>query len=280
MTKSSKDQNKALDLDRVAANGLLSRRHLLSAALGGAGLAMAGPVIGQEPGIKLEIPAWSKTPGPGTSPYGSSSAHARLERQSGFGNPLYPGGGASRSPLQHLQGTITPNSLHFERHHAGIPAIDPAGHKLVIHGLVRQPLMFDYEDLLKYQMVSKIHFLECSGNSGALLYGGNPDGTAQSLHGLVSCAEWTGIPLSVLLEEAGVLPEARWARSESNRYSRAGRRNYRLPDYQAFAFHWPPPLWCNDPGHFDPAICESAANPRRRLLIPCANTRRQFPQGD
>ena len=68
MTKSSKGQNKALDLDRVAANGLLSRRHLLSAALGGAGLAMAGPVIGQEPGIKLEIPAWSETPGPGTRP--------------------------------------------------------------------------------------------------------------------------------------------------------------------------------------------------------------------
>ena len=63
MTKSSKGQNKALDLDRVAANGLLSRRHLLSAALGGAGLAMARPVIGQEPGIKLEIPAWSKTLG-------------------------------------------------------------------------------------------------------------------------------------------------------------------------------------------------------------------------
>ena len=182
MTKSSKGQNKALNLDRVAANGLLSRRHLLSAALGGAGLAMAGPVIGQEPGIKLEIPAWSKTPGPGTSPYGSSSAHAQLERQSGFGNPLYPGGGASRSPLQHLQGTITPNSLHFERHHAGIPAIDPAGHKLVIHGLVRQPLMFDYEDLLKYQMVSKIYFLECSGNSGALLYGGNPDGSRPGIY--------------------------------------------------------------------------------------------------
>ena len=63
MTKSSKDQNKALDLDRVAANGLLSRRHLLSAALGGAGLAMAGPVIGQEPGIKLEILPGQKTPG-------------------------------------------------------------------------------------------------------------------------------------------------------------------------------------------------------------------------
>jgi sulfane dehydrogenase subunit SoxC len=173
-------------------------------------MAMSQAVMGQDSGLQLEIPGWSKTPGPGPRAYGSASSYVGLERQSGFGNPLYPGGGASRSPLQHLQGTITPNSLHFERHHAGVPDIDPAGHKLVINGLVRQPLVFDYEDLLKYTMVSRIYFLECSGNSGALLYGGNPDGTAQSLHGLVSCAEWTGIPISTLLEEAGVLPEARW----------------------------------------------------------------------
>lgn len=197
-------------LEKVAGNGLLSRRHLLELGLGGAGMAMTQAVMGQDSGLKLEIPGWSKTPGPGPSAYGSASSHVELERQSGFGNPLYPGGGASRSPLQNLQGTITPNSLHFERHHAGVPDIDPAGHKLVINGLVRQPLVFDYEDLLKYTMVSRIYFLECSGNSGALLYGGNPDGTAQSLHGLVSCAEWTGIPISTLLEEAGVLPEARW----------------------------------------------------------------------
>ena len=158
MTKSSKDQNKALDLDRVAANGLLSRRHLLSAALGGAGLAMAGPVIGQEPGIKLEILPGQKPPGRVPARTAAVLHMPDWNDSQGFGNPLYPGGGASRSPLQHLQGTITPNSLHFERHHAGIPAIDPAGHKLVIHGLVRQPLMFDYEDLLKYQMVSKIIF--------------------------------------------------------------------------------------------------------------------------
>jgi sulfane dehydrogenase subunit SoxC len=197
-------------LEKVAGNGLLSRRHLLGLGLGGAGMAMSQAVMGQDAGLKLEIPGWSKTPGPGPRAYGSASSHVGLERQSGFGNPLYPGGGASRSPLQHLQGTITPNSLHFERHHAGVPDIDPAGHKLVINGLVRQPLVFDYEDLLKYTMVSRVYFLECSGNSGALLYGGNPDGTAQSLHGLVSCAEWTGIPISTLLEEAGVLPEARW----------------------------------------------------------------------
>ncbi len=199
------------ELDRVAGNGLINRRHLLKVGLGGLGTALATNTFGADAGGKLQIPQWSQQPGPGTSSYGSpSSFTGHLQRSAGTPNPIYPGGGASRSPLQHLQGTITPNSLHFERHHSGVPAVDPAQHKLVINGLVDQPLMFSYEDLLKYPMVSKIYFLECSGNSGTL-YGNTPaDGSAQSIHGLVSCAEWTGIPLSTLLDEAGVKTEAKW----------------------------------------------------------------------
>ena len=160
--------------------------------------------------MSFQIPTWSRQPGPGATAYGTRSPFAdNLQRLAAQPNPTYPGGGSSRSPLQDLQGTITPNSLHFERHHAGVPNIDPSQHMLVINGLVRQPLAFRYEDLLKYQMVSRIHFLECSGNSGALLRG-EIGGSAQSLHGLVSCAEWTGVPLSTLLDEAGVLPEAAW----------------------------------------------------------------------
>lgn len=196
--------------DKVAGNGLISRRHLLEISAAGLGMSASNSVLGADSGINLEIPGWSRTPGPGPSAYGNRSPHTEnFQRMTGFQNPTYPGGGSSRSPLQYLQGTITPNSLHFERHHAGVPNIDPVGHKLVINGLVRQPLAFSYEDLLKYQMVSRVYFLECSGNSGALLRGVN-GGTAQSLHGLVSCAEWTGIPLSTLLDEAGVLPDARW----------------------------------------------------------------------
>lgn len=198
-------------LEKVAGNGLISRRHLLGIGAAGVGMVAANNVLGQDSGINFEIPGWSRTPGPGPSTYGSASRYAeQFQRSTAFQNPTYPGGGASRSPLQYLQGTITPNALHFERHHAGIPDIDPARHKLVINGLVRQPLVFNYEDLFRYQMQSRVYFLECSGNSGGLLRGGNEDGTAQSIHGLVSCAEWTGIPLSTLLDEAGVLPEARW----------------------------------------------------------------------
>ena len=198
------------ELEKVANNGLISRRHLLQFGASGAGLALSAGALGADQGLSFQIPTWSRQPGPGATAYGTRSPFAdNLQRLAAQPNPTYPGGGASRSPLQHLQGTITPNSLHFERHHAGVPNIDPSQHILVINGLVRQPLAFRYEDLLKYQMVSRIHFLECSGNSGALLRG-EIGGSAQSLHGLVSCAEWTGIPLSTLLDEAGVLPEAAW----------------------------------------------------------------------
>ena len=196
--------------EKVAGNGLISRRHLLRFGASGAGLALSAGALGADQGLSFQIPTWSRQPGPGATAYGARSPFAdNLQRLAAQPNPTYPGGGSSRSPLQHLQGTITPNSLHFERHHAGVPNIDPSQHMLVINGLVRQPLAFRYEDLLKYQMVSRIHFLECSGNSGALLRG-EIGGSAQSLHGLVSCAEWTGVPLSTLLDEAGVLPEAAW----------------------------------------------------------------------
>ena len=194
-------------MEKVAGNGLLNRRHLLGMGLSGMGLAASNSAFGAD--ASLQIPDWAKIPGPGPSAYGGPSRHAGLQRLAGAPDPTYPGGGISRSPLQHLQGIITPNSLHFERHHAGVPDIDPVGHKLVINGMVRQPLVFEYEDLLKYPMVSKVYFIECSGN-GRSNTQGIMGGTAQSIHGLVSCSEWTGIPLSTLLDEAGVLPGASW----------------------------------------------------------------------
>ena len=200
----------------VAANGLLSRRLLLGLGLGGAGIAASTPFFTAQAAevagaSDLTMPAWSKQPGPGSSGYGQPSPFvADIQRDPGQANPFYPGGGASRTPLHKLRGTITPNSLHFERHHAGVPAIDPAKHQLFINGLVDRPLVFSYDDLLRYPMTSRTQFLECSGNSGALFRDTAVDGTAQSINGLVSCAQWTGIPLSVLLDEAGVDPAARW----------------------------------------------------------------------
>ncbi|MNY05542.1 Oxidoreductase molybdopterin binding domain protein [compost metagenome] len=115
------------------------------------------------------------------------------------------------SPLQHQRGSITPSGLHFAVHHNGIPAIDPERHQLLIHGLVERPLKFDLERLLRYPMVSRIQFLECAGNTAAnALSPTARDADCQELFGQVSGAEWTGVPLSYLLREAGVRAEARW----------------------------------------------------------------------
>jgi sulfane dehydrogenase subunit SoxC len=113
-----------------------------------------------------------------------------------------------------LNGTITPNSLHFERHHSGIPDIDPARHTLTIFGMVDRPLTFNYEALLRYPMQSRILFLECSGNSYQNTFPAAADMTAGELNGLISCAEWTGVPLHYLLEETGIQPASKWVIAE------------------------------------------------------------------
>lgn len=119
----------------------------------------------------------------------------------------------SVTPLQDLHGIITPNGLVFERHHGGAPQIDPDQHRLVVHGLVDRPLAFTMEDLVRFPSVSKIHFLECSGNT-SIEWKGSDYHSVQKTHGLMSCCEWTGVPLSTILEEVGVKSEGKWILAE------------------------------------------------------------------
>ncbi len=128
--------------------------------------------------------------------------------------PGTTGTGSARTPLQALDGMITPNGLHFERSHDGVPDIDPDAHQLLIHGLVRRPLNFNLDALSRYPMVSRIAFLECGGNGGALYQKAPVQLGVQGLQGLLSCAEWTGVPLAVLLDEAGIDPKAKWILAE------------------------------------------------------------------
>jgi sulfane dehydrogenase subunit SoxC len=202
-------------LQPVAGNGLLHRRLFLArgaALLGTAGatLLTARNVAAAPP----EVPAWMKVPGTPASTYGERSAHeGNVQR---IVNPPSgtPGAGGSRTPLEHLEGIITPNSLHFEHHHNGVPDINPDEHQVLIHGLVERPLLFSIDALSRYPMVSRIQFLECSGNSGGNNGAEAPQQGAGGLHGLVSCSNWTGVPLGILLEEAGVRPEGRWLLAE------------------------------------------------------------------
>ena len=71
---------------------------------------------------------------------------------------------SGRTPLQDLDGIITPNGLFYERHHGGVPTIDPAQHRLMLHGLVDRPLIFTMDDVRRFPSESYIYFLECSGN--------------------------------------------------------------------------------------------------------------------
>jgi sulfane dehydrogenase subunit SoxC len=121
-------------------------------------------------------------------------------------------GTSSGAPLQDLNGIITPSSLHFERHHSGVPDIDPRRHRLMIHGLVDRPLVLSMDELKRFPSVSHIHVMECSGNG----FRNKGAKTAQDAHGLVSCSEWTGVPLALLLREAGLQPGASWIVAEGS----------------------------------------------------------------
>lgn len=209
----------------VAGNGLLgpgaralSRRRLLTAGAGtGAAL-----VAAQAAGVTRD--PWMLTPGAGMSEAGTPSRFEDHVKRIGIGSqPGTIGSGASKTPLEHLEGVITPSRLHFERHHSGIPDIDPAAHQLVIHGMVERPLAFSLETLARYPVTSCIQFLECSGNSGALTAPQPVQSGCGGLHGLISNSEWGGVPLSTLLDEAGVKRGARWVVASGGDAAAMGR---------------------------------------------------------
>jgi len=184
-------------------DGPISRRALLAGAAGALGaqaLERAGHPVPQDP---------TKVPGAPVSPLGQRSPFERPRRV-----PVGTGQGISLTPLQNLSGIVTPADLHFERHHAGVPAIDPQRYKLLIHGMVERPTMFDLEALKRFPSVSRLYFLECSGNGFPSYRDIRPDLTPQLVDGLTSTSEWTGVLLSTLFRDVGVKPGARWFLAE------------------------------------------------------------------
>jgi sulfane dehydrogenase subunit SoxC len=123
---------------------------------------------------------------------------------------------SSHTPLQDLEGIITPSDLHFERHHGGIPEIDPGTYSLLIHGMVERPKIYTLADLKRFPARSMICFLECSGNGGRsyVKEGVRRDMTPQHADGLTSTSEWIGVPLSTLFKEVGVSRDAKWFLAE------------------------------------------------------------------
>jgi sulfane dehydrogenase subunit SoxC len=202
------------------AASITTRRHFLrgSAAVGGTALASgmggtANAAADNTNNVPPNIPEWMKVPGDpmGSQPYGTPSPFEKnVVKNISKELPQYLSA-SGRTPLQGLDGNITPNGLFYERHHAGVPTIDPAQHRLMLHGMVDRPMIFTMEDLTRFPSESHIHFLECSGNP---VYKKPYGKTASDLVGLLSCAEWTGVKLRLVLQEAGLRPEAKWVVAE------------------------------------------------------------------
>lgn len=188
----------------------LTRRALLAGLAGGSGVVLAqtasGRVVQTAPQARPVAPDDpTKVQGPLPSALGTRSPFEKPRR--------YPSSTSSRTPLGYLHGTITPSDLHYERHHGGVPTIDPERYALLMHGMVDRPMKFTLADLMRFPAVSRICFLECSGN----LWSTAPEETRPGqICGLTSQSEWTGVKLSTLFREVGVDPKATWFLAEGS----------------------------------------------------------------
>lgn len=120
----------------------------------------------------------------------------------------------SKTPHQKLVGNITPTDLHYERSHSGVPDIDPAQHRLLIHGMVGKPLVFSVDDLKRMPSITRVVFIECTGNGWENWKKADPELTVQNTHGLVSTNEWTGVPLKFLIDLVAKDKASTWMLAE------------------------------------------------------------------
>ncbi len=196
----------------------LNRRRFLMGSMGLVGGAAAAQIGLADDNSVLppNVPAWTKSLGPGvlTNPYGQPSRfEASVQRRSVEWLTADRIASISFTPLADLKGIVTPSGLVFERYHAGVPEIDPAQHRLMIHGMVERPIILTMDDLMRFPSTSQIRFLECPANGGMEWRGAQMEGV-QFTHGMLSCCEWTGVMLSTLLEEVGVDKRAAWILAE------------------------------------------------------------------
>ena len=202
----------------AARRGFLRRAAALSGGALAAGAAGSAVAQGGDLAKNLppNVPDYSKTLGAPVlaSPYGVPSKYEKnVQRRESPGLTRTPHSSVGFTPLQSLFGIITPSGLHFERHHGGIPDIDPHQHRLMIHGMCRNPRIFTMDDLMRFPSVSRVHFIECGANTG-MEWGNVAVPTVQYSHGMLGCSEWTGVLLSTLLEEVGYDKKAKFVLAE------------------------------------------------------------------
>jgi len=192
------------------------------ALLAGAALTAGGVLLERVPLGATQ--AQAPTADPSLVPGGATTA---TSARSPFETPARtPAGiltGPAYSPIHEFTGTITPNDLVFERHHGGVAIIDPKEYKLLVHGLVDRSMVFTLDDLKRFPSVSRVHFIECSGNGRNGYRDPKPELTPQMIDGLTSNGEWTGVPLSQVLREVGVRKAAAWFLAEGGDAAKLSR---------------------------------------------------------
>jgi sulfane dehydrogenase subunit SoxC len=211
----------AAGISRVFAEAKAGRRDFIrksfAAAAGAAGASLAAAQSkpsaardGAGDAAILELPAHSKGLGQAvvTDGYGKPSKHeVNVQRRQSPGLTQTNQASVSFAPLQSLFGIVTPNGVHFERHHQGWWDIDPTQHRLMLNGsdpaLMKRPMVFTMDELMRLPSESRFHFIECGANSG-MEWGNVAVPTVQYTHGMLSCCEFTGVPLKLLLDMAGV----------------------------------------------------------------------------
>ena len=204
---------------RVFAEAKTGRRDFVRGAFAAALASSAAPAVlaqvnpvsaaGGDPNI-LELPAHSKGLGQAvaTDGYGKPSKfETNVQRRPSPGLTQTAQASVSFAPLQSLFGIVTPSGLHFERHHQGWWDVDPSKHRLMINGsddkMLKTPLVFTVDAIMRLPSVSRFHFIECGANTG-MEWGNVAVPTCQYTHGMLSCSEFTGVPLKILLDMAGV----------------------------------------------------------------------------
>jgi sulfane dehydrogenase subunit SoxC len=191
----------------------VSRRRFLKVSAGAAGAAVTGKAAAD---TLADVPP--REPGDVLSGHSERSQYVHIERipEAGPGKRNVDAVDAinSKTPLDKLVGTITPSDLHYERSHSGVPDLDPAKHRLLVHGMVKKEIVLTMDDLRAMPAISRIAFLECTGNGWENWKSAPDNVTVQNTHGLISTHEWTGVPLSLLIDLVGVDRASTWMLAE------------------------------------------------------------------
>lgn len=206
--------------------GTPSRRAFLKGAVAAGGtVASAGAASAAGDPLITEVQEWASATGEGVdaTPYGLPiSYESDVVRRNVEWLTADTISSINFTPIHALDGTITPQGCAFERHHSGAIDLKKEDYRLMINGLVDQPLVFTYEDLERFPRENRVYFCECAANTGMEWAGAQLNG-AQFTHGMIHNMEYSGIPLRTLLEEAGVQTEGKWVYVEGADASSNGR---------------------------------------------------------